>query len=65
MGYNWSILEAAVEQYILFPSEECYRQHISSLAAKGKAYEVDWKRSHEDGSVTAVIRKQYNHIVLQ
>lgn len=61
MGYKWSILEAAVEQYIMFPSEEAYRQHVSGLAARGRAYEVVWKTSHEDGTVTAVIRKQYNH----
>lgn len=60
MGYSWSILEAAVEQYIMFPTEQAYRQHISSLAASGKTYEVIWKHSHECGTVTAVIRKQYN-----
>ena len=34
MGNTWRILKAAVEQEILFPSKNCYKDYVQKLYQK-------------------------------
>lgn len=60
MGYGWKILKAAVEQVILFPSEWSFRAYFTELVQKGAPYEIVRKSVNNDGTITVVVRKQYN-----
>lgn len=60
MAYNWKILKAAVEQVVLFPSEWSFRAYFTELAKKGAPYEIVSKATNDDGTMTVVVRKQYN-----
>ena len=40
MGNPWRILKAAVEQEILFPSENCYKDYLTKLDQKNEPYEI-------------------------
>ena len=61
MAYRWSILKAAVEQQILFPTKTCYDEYIRTLTIKGEPFEVHSVAENPDGTVTAVMRKRYNN----
>lgn len=61
MAYRWSILKAAVEQEILFPSKANFDGYIHDLTLKGEPFEVINTESNPDGTVTATMRKRYNN----
>ena len=60
MGRRWRILEAAVEQKILFPSTEEMERYINSLKEKGEPYEIIGKERGKDGPIV-IMRKAYNN----
>lgn len=60
MPYKWNILKAAVEQVVLFPSEQDMRDYFTRLARKGEPYEIVTKTANTDGTLTVVVRKRYN-----
>ena len=61
MSYIWKIRRAAIEQEIIFPSELSYAAFREEFNASGKPLQIVSEVKEEDGTVTAVIRKQYNN----
>lgn len=60
MAYSWKIMRAAVEQEILFHTHREYKNYIAGMKRKGIPYQVMGKVAHDDGTVTALVRKRYN-----
>ena len=60
MARKWSILRAAVEQEIAFPSREVFDAYIAGLDRKGEPYQVGSVSEHADGTLTVLMRKRYN-----
>lgn len=60
MAYSWTILKAAVEQVILFPSERVFETYCHELNRKQEPFELLASVTNPNGSVTAKIRKRYN-----
>lgn len=60
MAWGWTILRAAVEQEILFPSEEKYNGYIDGMTRKGEPFEVESVTHNDDGTLTVLMRKRYN-----
>lgn len=60
MAYNWKIVKAAVEQIILFPSEQVFETYCCKLTCKQEPFEIKGKKINPDGTVTAIFRKRYN-----
>lgn len=58
MSYSWKILKSAVEQEILFPSEEVYENYLAKY--EKEPYEIVEETEREDGTYIAVIRKKYH-----
>lgn len=61
MAYSWKIIKAAVEQVIQFPSEASLRDYVAKLCDRKHTYEIVSKEKNEDGTLTVVMRKQYNN----
>lgn len=61
MAYSWKIIKAAVEQVIQFPSEASLRDYVTKLCDRKHTYEIVSKEQNEDGTLTVVMRKQYNN----
>lgn len=61
MAYRWSILRAAVEQEISFPSKSEYERYVKNLNDKGEVFEVGSVENTESGEVIVVMRKRYNN----
>lgn len=61
MAYRWSILRAAVEQEIVFPSIAEYERYVKNLNDKGEVFEVSSVKNTENGEVIVVMRKRYNN----
>lgn len=61
MAYSWKIIKAAVEQVIQFPSEASLRDYVTKLCSRKQSYEIVSKTQNEDGTMTVVMRKQYNN----
>lgn len=61
MAYSWKIIKAAVEQVIQFPSEQSLRDYVTRLCNRHDTYEIVSKKQNEDGTLTVVMRKQYNN----
>lgn len=60
MSYGWRIMRAAVEQEILFLTHRDYKNYIVGMKRKGIPYQVMSKVEHDNGTVTALVRKRYN-----
>lgn len=61
MGRLWRIQRAAVEQEILFPTENIFQDYIKNLEKKEyQTYEIVEKTVQEDGSLIVLMRKSYN-----
>lgn len=66
MSYRWSVVESAVESKIFFPDVDCYSEYISKLRANNRSFEVlSVDVCKTDGSITAVIRKEYNNNIFK
>lgn len=63
MAYRWQILRSAVEQEILFPTEECYLSYLRTLDAKREPYKVVSESKKDDGSMVVIMRKRYNNTI--
>ena len=61
MAYSWKIIKAAVEQVIQFPSEASLKDYVTKLCSRKQCYEIVSKTQNEDGTMTVVMRKQYNN----
>ena len=61
MAYGWSILRAAVEQEIAFPSREIFENYVNSLKKKGISHEIIFEQVNPDGTCIVKIRKPYNN----
>lgn len=62
MAHNWSIIRAAVEQEILFPSQKALNDYIAKLEAADFPHQLIRSTVQEDGTVVALMRKRYNPI---
>lgn len=62
MAHNWSIIRAAVEQEILFPSQEALDHYIAQLEVEDFPHQLIRSTAKEDGTVVALMRKRYNPI---
>lgn len=61
MGYKWEILRSAVEQKILFPSVDVYKEYLSQLDNKGVPYEIVSEKHSPTGKIVVIMRKPYNN----
>lgn len=61
MAYKWTILKAAVEQEILFPSIRNYEEYKKKLERKDEPYEVISETPQDDNSIIVTMRKRYNY----
>lgn len=61
MSWSWKIQKAAVEQEILFLSEDVYENYLAKLIAKEESFEIVNEKANEDGTYTVVMRKEYNN----
>lgn len=61
MAYKWTILKAAVEQEILFPSIRDYEEYKKKLERKEEPYEVVSETPQKDNSIIVTMRKRYNY----
>lgn len=58
---NWKILRGAVEQEIIFNSEKDYDAYIEKISNSSyRHFQVVSKEVLENGTVFAVMRKNYN-----
>lgn len=62
MPRNWTIIRAAVEQEILFPSQKALDDYIAKLEADNFPHQLIHSTVQEDGTVVALMRKRYNPI---
>lgn len=61
MAWSWKILQSAVEQEILFPSEKCYEDYLALLKTKNEPYRIVSQKKQQDGTMIVVMRKRYNN----
>lgn len=58
MAYKWKIIKAAVEQAVLFSSEEDLNNYVNNFH---REIELVSKIKHRNGNMVAIIRKPYNY----
>lgn len=62
MSYRWKVLESAVESKLYFTDVDCYAEYVGKLKRDNRNFEVlDIQVNEEDGSIEAVVRKEYNN----
>lgn len=55
------ILEACIMQRIRFDTDSEYMQFVKSLNDSKKDYDIDIEETSSDGSVTVLVKRQYNN----
>lgn len=61
MAYRWKIVRAAVEQEISFPSADVMAAYLDRVEDRGECCQILKQETLSDGSIIAVVRKNYNH----
>lgn len=61
MSRKWTILKAAVEQEISFPSEEVFKEYVARMNNGRSVLQVVEYNRQNNGSIIAVVRRSYNN----